>query len=176
MKIVERSKTSFVGTYQANRGFGFVVTDDKKLNMDIFIAKEDAMGAVDGHKVVVEVTHWPDATKSATGMITKILGHKNDPGVDILSILYKYDIPPEFPAEVVQAAVDVPDEISEQDLVGRRDLRNEVIVTIDGADAKDLDDAVTVVKNDNGTYKLGVHIADVSYYVTQGSVLDRGSI
>lgn len=173
VKIVERSKTSFVGTYQANRGFGFVITDDKKLNMDIFIAKEDSLGAVDGHKVVVEVTHWPDATKSATGIITKILGHKNDPGVDILSILYKYDIPPEFPQEVVQAAVDVPDEISEEDLVGRRDLRNEVIVTIDGADAKDLDDAVTVVKNDNGTYKLGVHIADVSYYVTQGSVLDQ---
>ncbi|WP_336045718.1 ribonuclease R [Solibacillus ferritrahens] len=173
VKIVERSKTSFVGTYQANRGFGFVITDDKKLNMDIFIAKEDSLGAVDGHKVVVEVTHWPDAAKSATGMVTKILGHKNDPGVDILSILYKYDIPPEFPEEVVQAAIDVPEEITEQDLVGRRDLRNEVIVTIDGADAKDLDDAVTVVKNDDGTYKLGVHIADVSYYVTQGSVLDE---
>ncbi|MEG0471145.1 MAG: ribonuclease R [Solibacillus sp.] len=171
-KIVERSKTTFVGTYQANRGFGFVVTDDKKLNMDIFIAKEDALGAVDGHKVVVEVTHWPDETKSATGMITKILGHRNDPGVDILSILYKYDIPPEFPAEVVQAATEVTDEISAQDLVGRRDLRDEVIVTIDGADAKDLDDAVTVIKNADGTYKLGVHIADVSYYVTQGSVLD----
>ncbi|MEK4701049.1 ribonuclease R [Solibacillus sp. FSL R7-0668] len=172
-KIVERSKTTFVGTYQANRGFGFVVTDDKKLNMDIFIAKEDALGAVDGHKVVVEITHWPDETKSATGMITKILGHKNDPGVDILSILYKYDIPPEFPAEVVDAATQVPDEISDEDFVGRRDLRNEVIVTIDGADAKDLDDAVTVTKNNDGTYKLGVHIADVSYYVTQGSVLDK---
>ena len=171
-KIVERNKTTFVGTYQANRGFGFVVTDDKKLNMDIFIAKDDALGAVDGHKVVAEVTHWPDASKSATGVITKILGHKNDPGVDILSILYKYDIPPEFPQEVVQAAADVPDEIAEEDLVGRRDLRDEVIVTIDGADAKDLDDAVTVVKYDDGTYKLGVHIADVSYYVTQRSVLD----
>ena len=173
VKIVERSKTTFVGTYQANRGFGFVVTDDKKLNMDIFIAKEDTLGAVDGHKVVVEITHWPDDTKSATGMITKILGHKNDPGVDILSILYKYDIPPEFPPEVVDAATQVPDEISEQDTIGRRDLRNEVIVTIDGADAKDLDDAVTVIKNEDGTYKLGVHIADVSYYVTQGSVLDK---
>ncbi|MER1958939.1 MAG: ribonuclease R [Solibacillus sp.] len=172
-KVVERSKTTFVGTYQANRGFGFVVTDDKKLNMDIFIAKEDTLGAVDGHKVVAEITHWPDETKSATGMITKILGHKNDPGVDILSILYKYEIPPEFPSEVVEAATQVPDEISEEDLVGRRDLRNEVIVTIDGADAKDLDDAVTVIKNDDGTYKLGVHIADVSYYVTQGSVLDK---
>ena len=172
-KVVERSKTTFVGTYQANKGFGFVVTDDKKLNMDIFIAKEDSLGAVDGHKVVVEVTHWPDATMSATGMITQILGHKNDPGVDILSILYKYEIPPEFPEEVVHAAADVPDEISEKDLVGRRDLRNEVIVTIDGADAKDLDDAVTVIKNSDGTYKLGVHIADVSYYVTQGSVIDK---
>ena len=153
-KIVERGKTTFVGTYQANRGFGFVVTDDKKLNLDIFVAKEDTLGAVDGHKVVVEITNWPDNTKSATGMITKILGHKNDPGVDILSILYKYDIPPEFPEEVVQAA------------------RNEVIVTIDGADAKDLDDAVTVTKNADGTYKLGVHIADVSYYVTKDSLLD----
>ena len=172
-KVVERSKTTFVGTYQANRGFGFVVTDDKKLNLDIFIAKEHTLGAVDGHKVVAEVTHWPDETKSATGMITQILGHKNDPGVDILSILYKYDIPPEFPEEVVAAASEVPDEIDEKDIVGRRDLRNEVIVTIDGADAKDLDDAVTVTKNNDGTYKLGVHIADVSHYVTKDSILDK---
>ena len=173
IKIVERGKTTFVGTFQANRGFGFVVPDDKKLNMDIFVAKEDALGAVDGHKVVVEITHWPDDIKSAAGVITKILGHKNDPGVDILSIIYKHDIPPEFPAEVVDAAAKVPDEITEEDLVGRRDLRGETIVTIDGADAKDLDDAVTVTKNDDGTYKLGVHIADVSYYVTEGSVIDQ---
>ena len=172
-KIVERGKTSFVGTFQANRGFGFVVPDDKKMSMDIFVAKEDTLGAVDGHKVVVEITNWPDQVKSATGMITKILGHKNDPGVDILSIIYKHDIPPEFPAEVVEAAAQVPEEITEQDLIGRRDLRNETIVTIDGADAKDLDDAVTVTKNDDGTYKLGVHIADVSYYVTQDSILDK---
>ncbi len=172
-KIVERSKTSFVGTFQANRGFGFVITDDKKLNMDIFVAKEDTLGAVDGHKVVVEITNWPEDIKSATGIITKILGHKNDPGVDILSILYKYDIPPEFPQQVVDAAGAVPDEIAPEDLEGRRDLRNETIVTIDGADAKDLDDAVTVTKNPDGTYKLGVHIADVSYYVTEGSVIDE---
>ena len=172
-KIVERGKTSFVGTFQANRGFGFVVPDDKKMSMDIFVAKEDTLGAVDGHKVVVEITNWPDQVKSATGMITKILGHKNDPGVDILSIIYKHDIPPEFPEEVVEAATQVPEEITEQDLIGRRDLRNETIVTIDGADAKDLDDAVTVTKNADGTYKLGVHIADVSYYVTQDSILDK---
>lgn len=171
-KVVERGQTSFVGTFQANRGFGFVVLDDKKLPMDIFIAKGDTLGAVDGHKVVVEVATWPEDLKSATGYITKILGHKNDPGVDILSILYKHDIPPEFPDEVIAAAQRVPDEITESDLVGRRDLRHETIVTIDGADAKDLDDAVTVTKNVDGTYKLGVHIADVSYYVTQGSVID----
>lgn len=171
-KVVERAKTSFVGTFQENRGFGFVILDDKKLPMDIFVAKGDTLGAVDGHKVVVEIATWPDELRSATGYITKILGHKNDPGIDILSIIYKHGIPPEFPKEVVEAAQAVPDEISESDLVGRRDLRNETIVTIDGADAKDLDDAVTVTKNDDGTYKLGVHIADVSYYVTKNSVLD----
>ncbi|PKC50868.1 hypothetical protein RhiirA1_485135, partial [Rhizophagus irregularis] len=121
-KVIERSKTTFVGTYQANRGFGFVVTDDKKLNMDIFVAKEDSLGAVDGHKVVVEITNWPSEIKSATGVITKILGHKNDPGIDILSIIYKHGIPPEFPQEVVDAAGEVPDEITEKDLIGRRDL------------------------------------------------------
>lgn len=173
IKIIERGKTTFVGTFQANRGFGFVIPDDKKLNMDIFVAKDDTLGAVDGHKVVVEITDWPDDIKSATGVITKILGHKNDPGVDILSIIYKHDIPPEFPAEVVDAATKVPDEITEEDVVGRRDLRGETIVTIDGADAKDLDDAVTVTKNDDGTYKLGVHIADVSYYVTKDSIIDK---
>ncbi|RHW36666.1 ribonuclease R [Lysinibacillus yapensis] len=173
IKVIERSQTTFVGTYQANRGFGFVVTDDKKLNMDIFVTKEDSLGAVDGHKVVVEVTNWPDEIKSATGIITKILGHKNDPGVDILSIIYKHGIPPEFPQAVVDAAGEVPDEITEADLVGRRDLRDQTIVTIDGADAKDLDDAVTVTKNEDGTYKLGVHIADVSYYVREGSLIDQ---
>lgn len=173
IKIVERSKTTFVGTYQSNRGFGFVIPDDNKLNMDIFVTKEDSLGAIDGHKVVVEVTNWPSEIRSATGVIIKILGHKNDPGVDILSILYQYEIPPEFPDEVLKEAANVPDEISEEDLVGRRDLRNETIVTIDGADAKDLDDAVTVTKNEDGTYKLGVHIADVSYYVKEGSLLDK---
>lgn len=171
-KVVERGQTSFVGTFQANRGFGFVVLDDKKLPMDIFIAKEDTLGAVDGHKVVVEIATWPEDLKSATGYVTKILGHKNDPGVDILSIIYKHGIPTEFPKDVIDAAQDVPEKITESDIIGRRDLRNETIVTIDGADAKDLDDAVTVTKNEDGTYKLGVHIADVSYYVTQGSALD----
>lgn len=173
IRIIERGTTKAVGTFQENKGFGFVVTDDKKMNMDIFIAKDDTLGAVDGHKVVVEITGWPEGRKSATGMVTQILGHKNDPGVDILSIIHKYGIETEFPPDVLEQANNVPDEIDPADLTDRRDLRNEQIVTIDGADAKDLDDAVQVVKYEDGTYKLGVHIADVSHYVTEGSAIDR---
>ncbi|MFX3673869.1 MAG: ribonuclease R [Paenisporosarcina sp.] len=171
-KIVERGISKVVGQFQDNKGFGFVLPDDKKISMDIFIAKEDTLGAIDGHKVVVEITGWPEGRKSATGMVTQILGHKNDPGVDILSIIHKHGIETEFPQAVLDQANAVPDEIAESDLQGRRDLRNEVIVTIDGADAKDLDDAVTVTKNPDGTYKLGVHIADVSHYVTEDSPID----
>ena len=173
IRIIERGTTKVVGTFQDNRGFGFVVSDDKKMSMDIFIAKDDTLGAVDGHKVVVEITGWPEGRKSATGMVTQILGHKNDPGVDILSIIHKYGIETEFPPNVLEQANNVPEEIDPADLKDRRDLRDEKIVTIDGADAKDLDDAVQVVKLEDGTYKLGVHIADVSHYVTEGSAIDR---
>lgn len=172
IRIAERKNTKVVGTFQAHKGFGFVIADDKKLPMDVFVSKENTLGAVDGHKVVVEITEWPSERKSAEGIIVQVLGHKNDPGVDILSIIYKYGIEIEFPDEVIEHANRVPDEIREQDLFKRRDLRGEQIVTIDGAEAKDLDDAVTVTKNDDGTYKLGVHIADVSYYVTEGSAID----
>lgn len=173
IRIAERRTTKVVGMFQDHKGFGFVIPDDKKLSMDIFVSKEDSLGAVDGHKVVVEITSWPSDIKSATGMVTQILGHKNDPGVDILSIIHRYGIETDFPQEVIDQANKVPDEITEKDLFKRRDLRDEVIVTIDGADAKDLDDAVTVTKNPDGTYKLGVHIADVSYYVTENSPLDQ---
>ncbi|WP_186763937.1 ribonuclease R [Planomicrobium sp. CPCC 101079] len=173
IRILERGTTKVVGTFQDNRGFGFVVSDDKKMNIDIFIAKENTLGAVDGHKVVVEITEWPNGHKSATGMVTQILGHKNDPGVDILSIIHKYGIETEFPEDVLEQANNVPDTIDPADLTDRRDLRDQQIVTIDGADAKDLDDAVQVVKLEDGTYKLGVHIADVSHYVTEDSPIDR---
>ena len=102
IRIAERKTTKVVGTYQDNKGFGFVIPDDKKLPMDIFIAKGDSLDAVDGHKVVVEITDWPSDLKSATGMVTQILGHKNDPGVDILSIIYKHGIEVEFPEEVIE--------------------------------------------------------------------------
>ena len=173
IKITQRGISQVVGTFQDNKGFGFVIPDDKKVPMDVFIAKGDTLGAIEGHKVVVEITEWPNERKSATGMVTQILGHKNDPGVDILSIIYKHGITIDFPEEVIDQAESVPDQIDEKDMEDRRDLRNEVIVTIDGADAKDLDDAVTVTKLPDGTYKLGVHIADVSHYVTEGSPLDR---
>lgn len=173
VRILERGVTEVVGTYTESKYFGFVIPDDKKIVNDIFIPKHAANGAVEGHKVVVRLTSYPQGRMSAEGEVIKILGHKNDPGVDILSIIHKYGLPLQFPDEVIEHANSISDTITEKDLQGRRDLRDQMIVTIDGEDAKDLDDAVTVTKLDNGHYKLGVHIADVSYYVEEGSPIDR---
>ncbi|RSK28530.1 ribonuclease R [Bacillus sp. HMF5848] len=173
VRIVERGVTETVGTYVESRSFGFVIPDDKKIVNDIFIPKQASGGAVEGHKVVVRITNYPEGKMSAEGEVIKILGHKNDPGVDIISIIHKHGLPQDFPNDVVEQANDTPDVIAEDEIVNRRDLRDEVIVTIDGADAKDLDDAVTVEKLENGHYKLGVHIADVSHYVTEGSPIDK---
>lgn len=173
IRILERGTQQIVGTYVESKHFGFVIPDDKKFASDIFIPKTASKGAVEGHKVVVKLTTYPEGRKSAEGEVIEILGHKNDPGVDILSVIHKHGLPMEFPAEVLQQAEDTPDTIDESELANRRDLRNEIIVTIDGADAKDLDDAVTVTKLENGHYKLGVHIADVSYYVKEGTPIDR---
>ncbi|ARD47609.1 ribonuclease R [Sporosarcina sp. P33] len=171
-KIVERKTSKVVGTYQAHDGFGFVLPDDKKLPMDIYIEKGHSLEAVDGQKVIVEITNWPNDEKSATGIVTQILGHKNDPGVDILSIIHKHGIEVEFPAEVMEHAKSVPTTVQEDDFAGRRDLRNDLTMTIDGADAKDLDDAISVFTEENGSYRLFVHISDVSYYVTENSPMD----
>lgn len=176
IRILERGVQEIVGTYTESKNFGFVIPDDKKIANDIFIPKNASNGAVEGHKVVVKLTTYPEGRMSAEGEVIEILGHKNDPGVDILSIIHKHGLPGPFPEEALQQANDVPDSISEDDLKDRRDLRDEVIVTIDGADAKDLDDAVTVQKLDNGHYKLGVHIADVSHYVTEQSPIDREAL
>src|SRR5690606_13802035 len=129
-----------------------------------FIPKDAVHGAVEGHKVVVKLTSYPEGRKSAVGEVVKILGHKNDPGVDILSIIHKHGLPGPFPEDVLAQANSLPDTIDEKEIKRRRDLRDQVVVTIDGEDAKDLDDAVSVTKLENGNYKLGVHIADVSYY------------
>ncbi|WP_456277733.1 ribonuclease R [Bacillus sp. AK128] len=172
VRIIERGIKQVVGTYEQSKNFGFVVVDDKRITNDIFIPKEASQGAVDGHKVVVRLVTYPEGRMSAEGEVIHILGHKNDPGIDILSVIHKYGLPQEFPTEAIQQANDVPDTISEDQIGNRRDLRNETIVTIDGADAKDLDDAVTVTKLENGNYKLGVHIADVTHYVREGSPID----
>jgi ribonuclease R len=172
VRILERGIQQIVGTYTESKHFGFVIPDDKKFASDIFVPKSAAMGAVEGHKVVVKLTTYPEGRKSAEGEVIQIIGHKNDPGVDILSVIHKHGLPMEFPQDVVQQAIDTPESIDESELKNRRDLRNEVIVTIDGADAKDLDDAVQVSKLENGNYTLGVHIADVSYYVHEGSPID----
>ena len=173
IRILERANTEVVGLWKDMGSFGFVVADDKRIVKDIFVPKEASLGAVDGHKVVVEIVKYPEERVAAEGKVIEILGHKNDPGVDILSIIRKYHLPEQFPADVMEEVANVPEQISEEDLKGRRDLRGLPIVTIDGADAKDLDDAVYIERLDNGHYKLGVHIADVGYYVKEHSKLDR---
>ncbi|MFY4774915.1 ribonuclease R [Metabacillus sp. RGM 3146] len=176
VRILEHGIKEVVGTYTESKNFGFVIADDKKIASDIFIPREASNGAVEGHKVVVKITTYPEGRRNAEGEVIQILGHKNDPGVDIISIIHKHGLPQEFPGDVLKQANDTPETISEGDLKDRRDLRNQVIVTIDGADAKDLDDAVTVTKLDNGHYKLGVHIADVSHYVTENSPIDKEAV
>ncbi|WFE13595.1 ribonuclease R [Bacillus atrophaeus] len=176
IRILERSIQRVVGTYTETKSFGFVIPDDKKITSDIFIPKHANHGAVEGHKVVVTLTSYPEGRMSAEGEVTEILGHKNDPGIDILSIIHKHGLPGEFPGEAMEQANNTPDTIDEKDLKDRRDLRDQMIVTIDGADAKDLDDAVTVTKLENGNYKLGVHIADVSHYVTENSPIDKEAL
>lgn len=174
-RIVIRGVTQTVGVFQNLDTYGFVLPDDKRINRDIFIPKQSFKGAVDGQKVVVRIVNYPEGRSAAEGEVIEILGHKDDPGVDILSIIRKHQLPEAFPAEVMDEADSAPDSITEEEIAqqGRRDLRGLNIVTIDGEDAKDLDDAVNVQRLENGNYKLGVHIADVGYYVRESSELDK---
>lgn len=171
-RILEHGIEHVVGTYEKSKTYGFVIPDNTKIDCDIFIPNERSKGAMDGHKVVVEITDYGSVGKNPEGKVVEILGHRNDPGVDILSIVKAYDIPYEFPEKVMNQAARVPEEILEADCNGREDLRGISMVTIDGEDAKDLDDAVHVRRFDDGTYELGVHIADVSNYVQENSALD----
>lgn len=168
--------STVVGTYEKSKNhYGFVIPDNSRLTRDIFIPVERSMGAVDGHKVVVEITDQGSKYKSPEGRITEILGHENDPGVDILSIIKGYDLPVEFSEKVLKQAEKVPDKVSASDISGRLDLRDLRMVTIDSEDAKDLDDAVSVYK-DGEDYVLGVHIADVTHYVQEHSALDKEAL
>ncbi|WPP41533.1 ribonuclease R [Paenibacillus hunanensis] len=175
VRVLVRKNTRIVGVFQGLDTYGFVLPDDKRINRDIFIPKESFGNAVDGEKVVAEIVSYPEGRAAAEGRIVEVLGHKDDPGVDILSIIRKHQLPEAFPDEVMDEAQGAPDAITEEEIIqqGRRDLRGKNIVTIDGEDAKDLDDAVNVERLPNGNYRLGVHIADVGYYVREGSKLDE---
>lgn len=176
VKIVEHTIKNVVGTYQKSKqSYGFVIPDNQKLADDIFVSAERSKGAVDGAKVVVQITDYGRAGKKPEGKVVEILGHITDPGVDILSIVRGFDLPMEFPEKVMNQAGKVPEVISEADMNGREDLRDVVMVTIDGEDAKDLDDAVSLTVLEDG-YELGVHIADVSNYVQENSALDREAL
>lgn len=173
--VLSRGMTQIVGTFESCKSYGFVVPDNPKIATDIYIAKEHKKGAVDGHKVIVEITDYGSKGRNPEGKVVEILGHKNDPGVDILSLVHAYGLQVEFPEKVMNQAQRVYDEIIEADFAGRRDLRDLMMVTIDGEDAKDLDDAVSL-KVEGDHYVLGVHIADVSNYVQENSALDREAL
>ena len=170
-KILSHGMNEVVGTYEDNKTFGFVVPDNPKIAKDIFIPKERSMGAVTGHKVIVAITDYGKDGKKPEGKVTEIIGHINDPGVDIMSLVKAYNIPVEFSPKIMRQVENVSNEVSEADMAGRLDLRDWQMVTIDGEDAKDLDDAVSLTK-EGDLYRLGVHIADVSNYVQEHSALD----
>ena len=175
IEILDHEVKTLVGTYQKNKNFGFVVPDNQKIGCDIFVSKEHEIGAVTGSKVVVKISSYGSARKNPEGKIIEVIGHMDDPGTDILSIVKAYDLPEEFPDSVKKELKGIPDEVDGNDIAGRTDLRDVDMVTIDGEDSKDLDDAVSLTK-ENDIYHLGVHIADVSHYVKEDSPLDKEAL
>lgn len=176
VKILKHEKDTLVGTFQNNKNFGFVVPDDKNFGTDIYISKKNFGKARNNHKVLVKIIKYPQKNKKAEGKIIEVLGNVNEAGVDMLSIIKEHNLPSTFPEPVVDEAKKYGNKIDEKDIQNRRDLREKEIFTIDGEDAKDLDDAVSVEKLENGNYKLNVHIADVSYYVKENSLLDKEAL
>ncbi|MBZ9633316.1 ribonuclease R [Clostridium sp. FP1] len=171
-RIIERSNKTIIGTYDDSKNFGFVVADDKRIAQDIFIPKAERNGAKTGQIVIAEITEWPEQRRNPEGRIVEILGNKGDQGIDILTIIKKHKLPEEFPAKVEAFADNIVEKIPEEEYARRTDLRELQMVTIDGEDAKDLDDAVSIEILGNGNYRLGVHIADVSHYVKEKNPLD----
>lgn len=177
LKVIEHKKDTLVGTFQKSKNFGFVIPDDKKLCRDIFISKKNFGKARNNHKVLVQITKYPQKGKKAEGKILEVIGNVNEAGIDMLSLIKDYDLPYKFPKEVVKEAQKYGDKINLEDAKNRVDLRGKYnIFTIDGEDAKDLDDAVCVRKLENGNYILDVHIADVSNYVKEDSLLDKEAL
>ncbi len=173
VNIIKRDIKQVVGTFTKSRNFGFVIPDDKKIGTDIFISKKNFANAKENEKVVVQITKYPERGKNAEGKVIEVIGRMDEAGVDMMCLVREYNLPYEFPKFVLEEANEIRQEVEKKDIPNRVDLRNKTIFTIDGEDAKDLDDAVIVEKLPNGNYKLGVHIADVSYYVKEGSNLDK---
>ena len=177
LKVIDHKKDTLVGTFQKNKNFGFVIPDDKKLCRDIFISKKNFGKARNNHKVLVQIIKYPQKGKKAEGKILEVIGNVNEAGIDMLSLIKDYELPYRFPKDVVKEAQKFGDKIDIRDIKNRVDLRGKYdIFTIDGEDAKDLDDAVCVQKLDNGNYKLDVHIADVSNYVQENTLLDKEAL
>jgi ribonuclease R len=175
-EVLERSNNKIIGVYEDSRNFGFVVPEDTRLNQDIFISKKDRNGAKDGDVVICEIVKWADKRRSPEGIVKEVLGRKGDKGLDILTIIKKYGLPEEFPEKVLSYAENIEEEIDSKEYTRRKDLRDLRMVTIDGEDAKDLDDAVSIERLDNGKFRLGVHIADVSHYVREKNPLDKEAL
>ena len=176
VKILKHEKDTVVGIFQKSQNFGFVIPDDKKFGTDIYISKKNFGKARNNHKVLVKITKYPKDGKNAEGEIVEVLGNVNEAGVDMLSLIKEHKLPAKFPEQVVEEAKKCGNEIDQKDIKNRVDLRDKIVFTIDGEDAKDLDDAVRVEKLENGNYKLDVHIADVSHYVKEDSLLDREAL
>ncbi len=172
-QVISRGYSSIVGRYEKEDGFGFVTPDEKRINFDIFIPEHLSFGAQTGEKVVVTIVRYPESNRNPEGEIIERLGFAGEPGIDVLSVIRRFGLKDEFDPETLEAAQAVPGTITESDLAGRRDFRDETVITIDGDDSKDLDDAVSIRLLDSGHYELGVHIADVAHYVRAGSALDR---
>ncbi len=175
VKILSHGTTMVVGYFKKNKNFGFVIPDNQRIAQDIYVPLERSKGAVTGHKVVVELTKYGEHNRKPEGKVVEIIGHVNDPGTDILSIVKAYDLPTAFSDKVLEQAERVAKDVSEADIAGRKDLRDWQMVTIDGEDAKDLDDAISITKEGN-LYILGVHIADVTNYVQENSALDKEAL
>ncbi|MBQ3422615.1 MAG: VacB/RNase II family 3'-5' exoribonuclease, partial [Romboutsia sp.] len=178
VEIIKRGKTKYVGilTIEEGNPYGFVICDDNKIKNDIYVPVENLNNAINNQKVVCEIVKWNEKDKNPTGMIVEVLGEIGDVGIDILSIAKEFGYELDFPENVKNEANNIEEVIYKEELEGRKDLRNELIFTIDGADAKDLDDAISIKKLENGNYLLGVHIADVSHYVVENMKIDKEAV
>lgn len=176
IRILEHANETLVGLYESSKNFAFVIPVDTRINKDVFVTKSDSNGAQNGQVVVVKITKWADTRRNPEGFVTEIIGFKDDPGTDIMAIIKQHGLPEEFPEKVLEQSEKILETIQPEELEGRLDLRNTTTFTIDGADAKDFDDAVSIEKLENGNYKLGVHIADVTHYVRENTPLDKEAL